>query len=297
MLHSKSIGSKIAEARKNIQLSQAELAKHVSISPQAVGKWERGESMPDINTLNKLAELFGVDLNYFSDSKANADLKVQVPSNPTDNVVSKLKNNLGLNWDMGGSEWDGADFSGLKNLKEVLKGSSMKNCKFVGSEMSDINFSGNEIVKCDFSKADFRNSKFNSSEIANNIFVGSSLIDAEFAASEISNCNFSNADFSGLEIINSEFRKNNIEDVCWKYVSLKQTQLSDLVFNGEIENCSFDNCAFSRVTFINAILKNCFFKNTKLKRLEWIDCQADRLTMAFLKNGKADVSGIKMIEE
>lgn len=297
MLHSKSIGSKIAEARKNIQLSQAELAKHVSISPQAVGKWERGESMPDINTLNRLAELFGVDLNYFSDSKASADLKVHVPTNPTDNVVTKLKNNLGLNWDMGGSEWDGADFTGLKNLKEVLKGSSMKNCKFVGSEMSDINFSGNEIVKCDFSKADFRNSKFNGSEIANNIFVGSSLIDAEFAASEISNCNFSNADFSGLEIINSEFKKNNIEDVRWKYVSLKQTQLTDLVFNGVIENCSFDNCALSGVTFKNVILKNCFFKNTKLKRLEWIDCQADRLTMAFLKNGKADVSGIKMIEE
>jgi uncharacterized protein YjbI with pentapeptide repeats len=64
-----------------------------------------------------------------------------------------------------------------------------------------------------------------------------------------------------------------------------------------MENCSFDNCAFSRVTFKNVILKNCFFKNAKLKRLILEDCQADRLTMAFLKNGKADVSGIKMIEE
>jgi uncharacterized protein YjbI with pentapeptide repeats len=297
MLHSKSIGSKIAEARKNIQLSQAELTKHISISPQAVGKWERGESMPDINTLNRLAELFGVDLNYFSESKGVMDLKDHVPANTTDNAVTKLKNNIGLNWDMGGSEWDGADFSGLKNLKDVLKGSSMKNCKFVCSEMSDINFIGNEIVRCDFSKADFRNSKFNGSEIAYNMFVGSSLIDAEFAASEISNCNFSNADFSGLEIISSEFRKNNIEDVCWKYVSLKETQLTDLVFNGVMENCSFDNCAFSRVTFKNVILKNCFFKNAKLKRLILVDCQADRLTMAFLKNCKADVSGVKMIEE
>lgn len=68
MLNSKSIGNKIAEARKKINLSQNELAQQVSISPQAVGKWERGESMPDITTLNRLAEIFGVDLNYFSDS-------------------------------------------------------------------------------------------------------------------------------------------------------------------------------------------------------------------------------------
>ena len=47
MLNSNSIGNKIAEARKKINLSQAELAQQVSISPQAVGKWERGESMPD----------------------------------------------------------------------------------------------------------------------------------------------------------------------------------------------------------------------------------------------------------
>ena len=67
MLNSKSIGNKIAEARKNSNLSQAELAQQVSISPQAVGKWERGESMPDITTLHRLAEIFGVDLNYFSE--------------------------------------------------------------------------------------------------------------------------------------------------------------------------------------------------------------------------------------
>ena len=68
MLNSKSLGNKIATARKKINLSQADLAQQVSISSQAVGKWERGESMPDITTLNRLADIFGVDLNYFSDS-------------------------------------------------------------------------------------------------------------------------------------------------------------------------------------------------------------------------------------
>ena len=68
MLKSKMIGNKITEARKKVNISQAQLAQRLFISPQAVGKWERGESMPDIITFIRLAEILGVDLNYFSES-------------------------------------------------------------------------------------------------------------------------------------------------------------------------------------------------------------------------------------
>jgi uncharacterized protein YjbI with pentapeptide repeats len=295
MLNSKSIGTKIAETRKKANLSQAELAQQVSISPQAVGKWERGESMPDITMLNKLTAIFKVDLNYFSDSFQTVEKEISTKKiKVEDGIFSKLKNNMGLNWDMSGSNWVDADFSGLKNLKEVLKGSSLKNCKFIKSEMSDILFSGNEIVKCDFSNADFRNSIFNGSEISNSLFVGSSLIDSEFVASEVSNCNFSNSDFSGLELTTSDFRKNNIENVIWKVVSFKQTQLTSIIFNGLIEDCSFDSCSFSKVIFKNVILKNTFFKNTNLKRVEFTDCHADKLTYEFLKNCKANLTGVTL---
>ncbi|MDP2721830.1 MAG: helix-turn-helix transcriptional regulator, partial [Bacteroidales bacterium] len=67
MLNTKNIGNKITEARKKNNLSQARLAERLFISSQAVGKWERGESMPDITTFIRLAEILGVDLNYFSD--------------------------------------------------------------------------------------------------------------------------------------------------------------------------------------------------------------------------------------
>ena len=65
MVNFKLIGNKIAEARKKVNISQAQLAQRLFISSQAVGKWERGESMPDIITFNRLAEILGVDLNYF----------------------------------------------------------------------------------------------------------------------------------------------------------------------------------------------------------------------------------------
>lgn len=61
------VENKISKARREKNLSQAQLAQQLSISSQAVGKWERGESMPDIITFNRLAEILGVELNYFSD--------------------------------------------------------------------------------------------------------------------------------------------------------------------------------------------------------------------------------------
>src|ERR1700716_4088173 len=72
-MDNKMIGSKIAKARKKINLSQAQLSEQLFISPQAVGKWERGESIPDIVTINKLAKMLGVDLNYFSEDSPSSE--------------------------------------------------------------------------------------------------------------------------------------------------------------------------------------------------------------------------------
>jgi len=67
MITSKSIGMKLATARKSKNFSQATLAQELAVSAQAVGKWERGESLPDIIQLNRIADLLGLDLNYFSE--------------------------------------------------------------------------------------------------------------------------------------------------------------------------------------------------------------------------------------
>lgn len=60
------IGIRIAEGRKNKKLSQAQFAELLSVTPQAVGKWERNESLPDIFMLGKISEVIGTtDINYF----------------------------------------------------------------------------------------------------------------------------------------------------------------------------------------------------------------------------------------
>ena len=47
----------IKALRKEYKMSQAELAKQLKVTQQAIGKWETGKSTPDSDTLQKLAEM------------------------------------------------------------------------------------------------------------------------------------------------------------------------------------------------------------------------------------------------
>ena len=55
-----SLGSKIAFYRKQLSLTQEELAEKCSVTPQAVSKWENDISAPDIALIPVLAQLFGI---------------------------------------------------------------------------------------------------------------------------------------------------------------------------------------------------------------------------------------------
>lgn len=59
----KQIGANIASYRKRMRLTQVHLAQKLNYSDKAVSKWERGESVPDVQTLVQLAELFEVSVN------------------------------------------------------------------------------------------------------------------------------------------------------------------------------------------------------------------------------------------
>ena len=55
-------GKKIAELRKEKNLTQKELAKELHVTDKAVSKWERGLSLPDISILIPLSEILNVSL-------------------------------------------------------------------------------------------------------------------------------------------------------------------------------------------------------------------------------------------
>lgn len=64
MIDTNTLGRTIAEARRACGLTQRELASKVGVTAQAVSKWERGGSCPDISILDEIAESLGVSLSY-----------------------------------------------------------------------------------------------------------------------------------------------------------------------------------------------------------------------------------------
>jgi uncharacterized protein YjbI with pentapeptide repeats len=296
-METKTIGNKIAQARKEINMSQAQLAQRLFISPQAVGKWERGESIPDIITFNRLAEILGVDLNYFSETfpsttteSGSTEALVKQPAE----LPSRKQENK-LSWDMSRGNWVDADFSGLKNLHEKFSSSNMQRCKFIGSDMSGLLLKNNRIDGCDFSGSDISSSHFQNSHLANNLFQDCSLQAAEFSGSHIKNCDFSGADLTGATFKDSAFQKTTMANALLNRTSFNATHLDEIVFDGTLQDCYFENCGFSKVTFQHSKLVNTFFKGNSLKHIRFIDCQADRMTYEFLKNGKANLDGLTLL--
>lgn len=62
----------LAKNRKRANLTQEELAEKCGVSRQAVAKWEKGESLPDIYMVAKLAKLFSCSIEDLIWSKGVA---------------------------------------------------------------------------------------------------------------------------------------------------------------------------------------------------------------------------------
>lgn len=57
-------GEKLQTLRKAKGMSQEQLAERIEVSRQAVSKWELDESLPDINNILRLSEMFGVSTDF-----------------------------------------------------------------------------------------------------------------------------------------------------------------------------------------------------------------------------------------
>ncbi|MBR6040736.1 MAG: helix-turn-helix transcriptional regulator [Clostridia bacterium] len=59
------LAEKMAAYRKRAGMTQAELAEKLNYSDKSISKWERGDGMPDLLVLCKLADLYDVPLDAF----------------------------------------------------------------------------------------------------------------------------------------------------------------------------------------------------------------------------------------
>lgn len=74
----KKYGHIISELRKKKGLTQEQLGKQLNVSYQAVSKWENNLSEPDLETLEKMTEVFGISMSeFFAMSKENDLYKIE----------------------------------------------------------------------------------------------------------------------------------------------------------------------------------------------------------------------------
>ena len=57
------MGKYLVKLRKGKGWTQQQLAEQLSVSPQAVSKWECGETVPDIDILNKISMIYAVPID------------------------------------------------------------------------------------------------------------------------------------------------------------------------------------------------------------------------------------------
>lgn len=288
MVLTKTIGLKIQEARKSKNLSQLQLSQQLFISPQAVGKWERGESLPDIAMLHKLAGIFGTDLNYFADIEEMSTSSLLegelVAPRPEIAVISDSSKKISR--DMSGWNWRDADFAGTELLGVNFKASDMENACFDDSTIAD----------CIFTSLNLANASFRKTRIDR----------TDFSASNLAKAKFIEVKFTRVDLRLMELSQTIFEECEFRDVDFNRSDLSGLSFDGmRFTNVSFDNAALKNVSFRNAVLDNVSFHAPYaitnryyrvLKTINFDGCKIDKLSFAKLKSLGVELAGAEVVK-
>lgn len=78
------IGKYIAGKRKDLGMTQKQLAEKLGMSDKSVSKWERGVCLPDVSVYSELCLILGISINEFL---AGEDI-------PQENIAKKSEENL-----------------------------------------------------------------------------------------------------------------------------------------------------------------------------------------------------------
>ena len=76
------LADKIAELRKKNGWSQEELAGQLGVSRQSVSKWESASSIPDLDKILKMSEIFGVSTDYLLKDSNEPEEEALTPAAP-----------------------------------------------------------------------------------------------------------------------------------------------------------------------------------------------------------------------
>lgn len=93
------IANNLIHFRKTAGLTQSELAEKLCYSDKSVSKWERGDSIPDIIVLKKIADLYNITLDTLvsPNAKKQKSLRAILPFLRQKHVLISIMS-IGLVW-------------------------------------------------------------------------------------------------------------------------------------------------------------------------------------------------------
>ena len=307
-MEAKMIGGKMATARKEANMSQAQLAQLLFISPQAVGKWERGESVPDIITFSRLAEVLGVDLNYFSETFASV-----APVSAADGAagqeqernIEAVSPERPLLSNFSGSNLPGSDFAGVAARGRKFNGSALRGSDFAGADLAGSSFYGSDIQEAVFDGANLSDCTFSANSLAKASFDKTILVRTQFSASALEGAAFTNTELVDAKLVKTDLTKTVFKNCVFNGVDFEYSDMRGVCLDGNtFIGVKFQKAALNEATFKGAILKNVSFlptyalTNKYYKSVQAIcfdGAQMDKLTYASLKGVGAGLSKVTVI--
>lgn len=80
------IGEIILQRRKELKMTQKQLAEKLNVTDKTVSRWECGINLPDVEMLKTIAEVLEVDVKYFYE-----DVKIKVINQTEEYDYNKIK--------------------------------------------------------------------------------------------------------------------------------------------------------------------------------------------------------------
>ena len=96
-MDARTFGNYLSRMRKAQGLTQAELAEQLHVTDKAVSRWERGIGLPDINTLEPLADALGLTLADLMHCRAPEEADA-APTVQLEDFLTMLRRQHAVDW-------------------------------------------------------------------------------------------------------------------------------------------------------------------------------------------------------
>ena len=94
-MNQEKMGKLISNCRKELHLTQAQIAEKLGVTDKTVSKWENGTNAPNISLLNSLSDLLGISTNELLNGEKN-DYPVEENKKEVD-IPSVIQYYVGIN--------------------------------------------------------------------------------------------------------------------------------------------------------------------------------------------------------